>query len=73
MSLIANAADRLLGVIVPRATAAAWSCASGYYRVTCFCGPNPNGSGCVWYDQCCQDNGPSCGLCISTVWSCHSC
>jgi hypothetical protein len=71
MSLIANAADRLLGAIVPRATAAAWSCASGWYRVTCGCAPGTDG-GCVWFDECCQDNGPLCdGICLSTVWTCH--
>jgi hypothetical protein len=66
---ITAAADRLLGAFVPRATAAAFSCPSGYYRVTCFCGLAPN-QDFVWYDKCCQDNGPNCHGCAPTARSC---
>jgi hypothetical protein len=37
MSLIATAADRMLGVIAPRVTAAAWSCPAGSHRAFCYC------------------------------------
>lgn len=64
MSLIATAADRLLSAIVPRATAAAWSCASGCHRVTCQC------AGGKWYDSCVNTKGYECSPCRVTTWSC---
>jgi hypothetical protein len=70
MSLIASAADRLLGAIVPRATASALTCPSGFYRVTCFCKEIAPDGPKVWYDACCQDNGPGCYACEYTVWTC---
>jgi len=63
MSLIANAADRLLSVIVPHATADAWSCPSGCSRQTCTC------SGGHWYDSCVK-NGNLCTNCRVTTYTC---
>jgi hypothetical protein len=71
MSLVANAADRLLGVIVPRATAAAWSCPPGCARKTCYCGYDKTAGGYYWYDECVSTTGSySCKSCTATVWSC---
>jgi hypothetical protein len=63
MSLIANAADRLLSVIVPHATADAWSCPSGCSRQTCTC------SGGHWYDSCVK-KGNLCTTCRVTTYTC---
>ena len=68
MSLMANAADRLLGAIVPRMSAAAWSCPPGCHRKTCFCSAGT--SGAYWFDSCVNDNGASCTGCRQTVWTC---
>jgi hypothetical protein len=69
MNFIASAADRLLGVIVPRATAAAFSCPPGCERYTdgCF----PHNGGYYWYD-CCKvtKTGGNCNHCGYTVWTC---
>lgn len=72
MNLIANAADRLLGAIVPHATAAAFSCPRGCIRYTDGCFPDPQrGGGFYWYD-CCKviTTGGPCGTCGFTVWPC---
>ena len=58
MSLIANVADRMLSVVVPHASAAAWSCAPGCHRVLC-----GSGGGCInghWYNICVSSNGRIC-------------
>jgi hypothetical protein len=69
MSLIANAADRLLGAIVPQATAAAFSCPTGTERYTLGC--YPNGNSWYWYD-CCKvvRTGVPVGHCGFTSWQC---
>lgn len=64
MSLIATAADRLLGAIVPRATAEATSCPSGCHRQTCYC------AGGHWYDRCVNSSGGTCKGCFRTVYTC---
>jgi hypothetical protein len=64
MSLIATAADRLLSAIVPRASAAAWTCPSGCNRTTCDC------AGGYWYDNCVKPDGVECKHCTITVWTC---
>lgn len=64
MGFIANAADRLLGVFVPRATASALTCPSGCKRVTCDC------AGGYWYDACVKSSGAQCVGCTRTVWTC---
>jgi len=75
MSLIANAADKLLGAIVPRATAAAFSCPPGTERYTYGCLPDYNSSGTLlgyfWYD-CCKvvKTGQKIGHCGFTSWQC---
>jgi hypothetical protein len=69
MSLIANAADRLLSAIVPRTTAAAWSCPPGCVRKTCYCGAHSGGY--YWFDECVSSTGGySCKTCTATVWTC---
>jgi len=69
MSLVAKAADSLLSAIVPRATAAAWSCPAGCVRQTCSC--VTNGGGSYWYDRCISSRtGALCTLCRPTVWTC---
>jgi hypothetical protein len=75
MNFIANAADRLLGVIVPQATAAAFNCPPGSVRYTYGCEAKALPSGRVgyyWYD-CCKriDNGQPTGNCGFTVWPCR--
>lgn len=75
MTLIANAADRLLAAVVPHARAAAWSCPAGCYRRTCGC--YVSGSGAYWYDWCAATDDPSRACtntgvrsCMKTVWAC---
>jgi hypothetical protein len=69
VKLITMTADRLLGAIVPHATAAAWSCPSGCVRRTCYCGWN--GHGYVWYNDCVSSRGGyACKVCTATVWTC---
>ena len=65
MSLMAKAADRMLTVVVPRATASAITCRSGCHRATCYCNTGNN----RWYDRCENSNG-SCHTCFKTVWPC---
>jgi hypothetical protein len=70
MSIIANAADRLLSVIVPRATAAAWSCQPNSHRVTCFCSPNSHGV-YYWWQKCIDNTtGQPTKACTITVHHC---
>lgn len=70
MKLIANAADRLLGAIVPRATADAWSCPPGCVRQTCNCTTILD-VGSYWYDRCVSSvTGAICMYCTKTVWTC---
>jgi len=65
MSLIAKAADSLLSAVVPRATAAAWSCAAGCHRVTCYC------LGHHYYDACINNaTGATCHSCRYTAYTC---
>ncbi len=66
MKLFANAADKLLSAIVPRATAAAWTCNSGCHRVTCFCYQHH------YYDKCANNvfGKPDCKSCSYTVYTC---
>jgi len=64
MTLIATAADRLLGAIVPRASAAANNCPAGCFRQTCFC-REP-----VWWDRCVSATGLQCTGCFSTIYQC---
>jgi len=64
MSIVVNAADRLLGAIVPRATAAALTCGAGYHRVTCQC------VGGYFHDACCTAGNKYCTTCVKTVWPC---
>jgi hypothetical protein len=69
MNMIANAADRLLGIVVPRARAAAWSCPPGCHRVTCSC--QVTNDGAYWFDQCQDNYGENCLVtCQQTVWTC---
>ena len=68
MNLIANVADRLLGVIVPRATAAALVCPPGCHRKTCYC--KTTSKGAFWYDSCVDDTDHACIGCTKTVWTC---
>jgi hypothetical protein len=74
MSLIANVADRLLAAVVPRGTAAAWSCPAGCGRKTCYCGygqPSGYPKGYYWFDECVSTvGGYSCQSCRITVWTC---
>jgi hypothetical protein len=69
MSVIANAADRLLGAIVPRATAVAFVCPPGCYRYTDACYPHLGGF--YWYD-CCKvtATGKDCNHCGFTAYTC---
>jgi hypothetical protein len=70
MTIVANAADRLLAAIVPRATAAAWSCTSGCHRKSCGCLPNPQGTHYVW-DKCLHNaSNQLCKPCTLTVYPC---
>lgn len=70
MSLIASTADRLLGALVPRAKAAAWSCPPGCHRKTCGCFPGNHG-GFYWFDSCVSTvGGHSCKGCTQTAWQC---
>jgi hypothetical protein len=64
MSLIATAADRILGAIVPRTSAAANNCPSNCFRTTCYC------SGGFWYDRCVRQSGNQCTGCFKTVYPC---
>lgn len=72
MSLIANAADRLLGAIVPRATADAWSCPPGCVRQNCPNACRANGGGAYWWNLCVAARDPSqhCTICRQTSWTC---
>jgi hypothetical protein len=65
MSLVTKAADRLLGIIVPRATAEAWSCPSGCHRLKCYC------LGGHVYDRCLNNvaGKPDCTGCRYTVYT----
>jgi hypothetical protein len=68
MSLIASAADRMLSVIVPRASADAWSCDSGCHRVLC-----GGGGGCTeghWWNACVNSKNEICNTCRETVYTC---
>jgi hypothetical protein len=66
MSLITVAADRILGAIVPRASAAANNCPGNCFRQTCYC----NKSNHYWYDRCVSSSGPQCTGCFRTVYRC---
>jgi hypothetical protein len=72
MVLIAHAADRLLGAIVPRATAGAWSCPPGCVRKTCHNGCRATANGAYWFDYCvaARDPSQSCTGCRQTAWTC---
>jgi hypothetical protein len=73
MGLIDKAADRLLGAIVPRATAVAFSCPPGTERYTygCLEDTSPSHFGWYWYD-CCKvvATGQHVGFCGFTSWQC---
>jgi hypothetical protein len=75
MTLIANAADRLLGAFVSRVTAAATSCAPGCHRQTCGCYPDQHGNGAwYWYDKCVNAFNQPCtnpSGCWETGWVCR--
>ena len=71
MTLIANAADRLLAAIVPHAEAAAWSCPPGCIRKTAGCGCWTTASGSYWYQRCVSTRtGAECVGCRQTVHVC---
>ncbi len=64
MSLVTKAADSLLSAIVPRVTAAAWSCPAGCHRVFCYC------IGGHVYDACVNNaTGQQCASCRYTVYT----
>lgn len=65
MSLIATAADRMLGAIVPRADAEAASCPGGCFRQTCYCSTKYH----KWYNRC-VNTVRECVGCFITVYSC---
>lgn len=67
MSLMTKAADSLLSVIVPRATAEAWTCPNGCTRYNCYC------EGHVRYNKCLNNvSGKVCSgyNCRTTVYTC---
>jgi hypothetical protein len=69
MSLVTKAADRLLSVIVPRATAEAWTCPNGCHRVGCV----PNCRNHIIYNRCINNvSGKVCSGygCRTTVYTC---
>jgi hypothetical protein len=71
MTLIANAADRLLAAIVPHAEAAAWSCPPGCVRQTKGCGCFTTEAGSYWYQRCVSaDTGAVCVGCRQTDHVC---
>jgi hypothetical protein len=70
MGLITNAADRLLSAIVPRATAAGWTCPSGCARHTCFCECADSSPTGYYHDWCLKSDGEICINCTVTVWEC---
>lgn len=63
MGFIVSAADRLLGAIVPRATAEAVFCPSGCSKQTCFC------SGGFIFARCVK-GGTQCKACTKTSTRC---
>jgi hypothetical protein len=66
MSFVTKAADSLLSVIVPRATAEAWTCPNGCSRQRC--------TGCLnhrIYNRCINNQGGGlCHGCRETVYTC---
>ena len=72
MTFIANAADRLLGAIVPRATAAAWTCPPGCVRINCNPACRATTSGAYWFNLCVasKDHNQICTGCRQTAWTC---
>ena len=63
MSFIATAADRILGAIVPRTSAAANNCPGSCFRQTCYF------SGGFYYDRCVTST-RECVGCFKTVYRC---
>jgi hypothetical protein len=64
MSFIATAADRILGAIVPRASAAANNCPGTCFRTTCYCHNH------YWFDRCVHRTSGQCTGCFQTVYRC---
>jgi hypothetical protein len=66
MSLIATAADRILGAIVPRTSAAANNCPGTCFRQTCYCDKKSG----FYFDRCVHTTGPECVGCFQTLFRC---
>ncbi len=65
MSLISTAADRILGAIVPRTSAAANNCPGGCFRQTCYCHNK------FWYNRCVSStSNRECVGCFKTIYQC---